>query len=174
MSDNPDQRATSHAKTLDLDRQKTALDRARALKQEFDRANTAHDHSREQQRTRQPDPIKRPTSHAKTVDSNEKETALALKKQFDRADAAHVQSRERDNARQPEKAGIPSHAPRAEPHLRPEGEIRRAVDRQIDKEKLARDNQRAKELAQAFRERDEQQKTRDRENDRDKGRGHSR
>ncbi len=178
VSDTPQDRATSHAKSLDLDGQKTALERARALKEAFDRAKSAQDHSREQERTRQPEPVERPTSHAKMVDLNERESPLdrarALKREFNRTDAVHEQSRAQEKARQSRETDGPSHAPRAEPHLRPEGDIRRAVDRQIDKEKLARDHQRAKELAQAVREREEPHRQRDREDDRDRSRGRSR
>ncbi len=92
MSDNLNKRSTSFAKTVDgLAHEESALDRARALKTEFDRAKNAHEHSPEKEKTRQT-----------------QETASL------------------------------SHAPVPEPHLRPDSQIRRAVDRQIDKEKQAK------------------------------------
>lgn len=172
MSDNLNNRTTSHAKTVDLNEQKTALDRAHALKEEFDRAKAAHGQSLEQEKTRQPDLNKRSTSHAKTVDLNGQKNALerapSLREQFDRADAAQVKAREQDNTRQAENTSSPSHAPRPEAHLRPEGEIRRAVDKQIDKEKLARENQRAKELNEAYKARLNQTKSTGRNKDMDR------
>jgi hypothetical protein len=118
-------RSTSHAKTVDLDHQKNALDRALALNEEFKRAKAAQDRALQQ------------------------EKIVPL-----------------------EKTG-PSHAPRPEPHLRPEGEIRRAVDKEIDQEKLERENQRARELNEAIKRQAEQQKMQ-LNNQRHKGMEHSR
>jgi hypothetical protein len=154
VSDNLNRRTTSHAKTLDLNEQNTALDRARALKETFEHAKASRQHSLEQEKPREPDPAKRSTSHAKTVEmdaqKNSLDRAAALKEQFDRAHAAPAKAREQDNARQAQNISGPAHAPRAEEHLRPQGEIRRAVDRQIDKELLAKEDQRAKQASEAY------------------------
>jgi len=117
VSDKPQDRTTSHAKTVDLDQQKNALDRA-----------------------------------------------LSLKEQFDRAKAAQ-QSLEQQQIQQREKQGHTSHAPRPEQHLRPQGPDRRAVDRQIDKEQLSKEAQRAQQL---YKERQNQQKMLGVDHDRDK------
>jgi hypothetical protein len=178
VSDNLNRRTTSHAKTLDLTEHNTALDRARALKEQFERANAVQGPSHEQLKTRPPDPPKRATSHAKTVTLTEQKTALdrarALKAEFDRTRAAPPKAREQDNSRQVETVRGRSHAPRAEQDLKPKGEIRRAVDRQIDKEKLAKENQRALALNQAYKELQQQQKGRDLNRDRGTGRSYGR
>jgi hypothetical protein len=154
VSDNLNRRSTSHAKTLDLNEHNTALDRARALKETFEHAKASRPHSLEKEKTRQPDPSKRSTSHAKTVEmdaqKNSFDRAAALKEQFDHAHAAPVNAREQDNVRQAENISGPSHAPRAEQHLRPQGEIRRAVDRQTDKEMIAKENERARQASEAY------------------------
>jgi hypothetical protein len=130
VSDNLRKRTTSHAKTVDgLVHEESALDRARALKEEFNRDKPAPEHSR---------------------------------------------AREHDKDQQSEKAVDLAHSPRPEPHLRPEGPIRREVDRQIDKEKLEKLNQRAKELSKACKEDDERHKSLDLAHDWQKTRHHSR
>ena len=123
VSDNSTKRSTSFAKTVnDLVHEESALDRARALKAEFDRAKNAHEHSPEKEKTRQTQ----------------------------------------------ETASLP-HAPVPEPHLRPDGsQIRRAVDRQIDKEKQAKAGGRPKAVSDAYKARFNQHKTLNRDHDRDK------
>jgi hypothetical protein len=98
VSDAAKTRATSHAKSVDLTHDQSALDRARALKEQFQRVQSGQEHAREQQ-----------------------------------------------NIPQQQRTGEQSHAPRPQAHLRPQGQIRRAVDRQIDKEKLAKENERARQ-----------------------------
>ncbi len=52
VSDNSTKRSTSFAKTVnDLVHEESALDRARALKEQFDRAKTAHEHAPEKEKT---------------------------------------------------------------------------------------------------------------------------
>jgi hypothetical protein len=51
VSADPKPRSTSHAKTVDLDQQKNALDRALKLQKEFERANTAKGNSLTQQKS---------------------------------------------------------------------------------------------------------------------------
>jgi len=123
VSDNSTKRSTSFAKTVnDLVHEESALDRARALKAEFDRAKNAHEHSPEKEKTRQT-----------------QETASL------------------------------SHAPVPEPHLRPDGsQIRRAVDRQIDKEKQVKAGARPKALSDAYKARFNQHKILNPDRDRDK------
>ncbi|MGC2468004.1 MAG: hypothetical protein WA517_22630 [Candidatus Acidiferrum sp.] len=123
VSDNSTKRSTSFAKTVDdLVHQENALDRARALKAEFDRAKNAHEHSPEKEKTRQTQ----------------------------------------------ETAGL-SHAPVPEPHLRPDSQIRRAVDRQIDKEKQAKAGANPKAVRDAYKARfNQQHKMLRRDHDRDK------
>jgi hypothetical protein len=154
VSDNLNRRTTSHAKTLDLNEQTTALDRARALREEFERAKASSQKSLEQEKPREPDPNKRTTSHAKTVDLGEQKNSLdrarALKEQFGRTNVGHEHAREQQNIPQQQRTAEASHAPRPEAHLRPAGEIRRAVDREIDKEKLAREDQRARQASEAY------------------------
>ena len=172
VSDNLNKRTTSHAKTVDLNEQKTALDRARSLKEQFDRSKAGHQHSLEHEKPRQPDLNKRSTSHAKTVDLSEQKNSLertpALKEQFDRTNKGHEHAREQQNTPQEQRTAEASHAPRPEAHLRPQGEIRRAVDRQIDKEKLAREHQRALEANQAYKARLNQTKSTGRNKDMDR------
>jgi hypothetical protein len=172
VSDNLNNRTTSHAKTVDLTEHNSALDRARALKEAFEHAKASRQHSLEQEKPREPDPASRSTSHAKTVDLGEQKNSLdraaALKSQFEQAHAMPVKAREQDNVRQPENISGPPHAPRAEQHLRPQGEIRRAVDRQIDKEMLARENERARQVSEAYKARlNQTRQNRNKDMDRD-------
>lgn len=178
MSDNLNKRTTSHAKSLDLDEHKTALDRARALKDEFERAKEAQEPARAPEKDRLPAPGDRTTSFAKTLDANERKTALEraapLKAQFARANDAPEHAREHEKTRQPESAHGLGYGARPEAHLRPEGEIRRAVDKQIDKEQREKLIQRLKESNQACKERAAQQKARNLNKDRHRTMEHDR
>lgn len=154
VSDAAKTRATSHAKSVDLTHDQSALDRARALKEQFQNAKAARQKSIEREKPRERGSGERITSYAKSVNMDAKESSLdrtaPLKGQFNRTQTAQekprAHAREQQNVPEIKRRAEPSHAPRAEQHLRlPDGPIRRAVDRQIDKEKLARDNERARQ-----------------------------
>ena len=106
---------------------------------------------------------KRSTSFAKTVDGlvheeSALDRALSLKEEFERAKSVHEHAREQERPPRTQETMGTSHAPKPEPHLRPEGNIRRAVDRKIDNEKLKQAGQRAKELKDALKEHEQQHK----------------
>jgi hypothetical protein len=154
VSDNNKTRATSHAKSVDLAHDQSAIDRARALNEEFKRAKAARQQSLEREKPAERGSGERITSYAKSVNMDAKESSLdrtaPLKGQFNRTQTAQEKprphAREQQNVPEEKRRAEPPHAPRAEPHLRlPDGPIRRAVDRQIDKEKLAKENERARQ-----------------------------
>jgi len=95
------------------------------------------------------------TSHAKSLPTDERKTSLdrqaRLKDVFDRATAGLEAEKTQAQGGQEGRGEPKSHAPAPELHLRPEGEIRRAVDRQIDKEKLSKETARAEALAEEIR-----------------------
>jgi len=154
VSDNPYNRATSHAKTVRVNEQETALDRARALKERFDHAKAAQQPLSEPEKPRQLESPARSTSYAKSLDNGEQKNALdrarALREQFARTNARPEAAREQQNLPPGQKAAQAAHAPRPEQHLRAEGEIRRTVDRAIDREKLAKEDQRARQANEEF------------------------
>ncbi len=153
MSDNPYNRTTSHAKAVRVNEQESALDRARALKERFDHAKDAQA-PREPEKPREHDPGARSTSYAKNLDLGEQKNSLdrarALREQFARTNARPEPAREQQNIPPGQRAAQPAHAPRPEQHLRAEGEIRRTVDRAIDREKLAKEDQRARQANEEF------------------------
>ena len=111
MSETPDERSVSHARTVDLGQSQNALDRAQKLKEEFERAK-AKDDAQEQQKSRQDG-----------------------------------------------KSEQQSHAPHPQLHLKPpDDDIRRDVDKQIDKEKISKLQERAKALKEACEQDFKQQK----------------
>jgi hypothetical protein len=120
------------------------------------------------------DSADRTASHAKTLDLDQQQTALdrraQLREAFDRAQAAKLKSQEQQQPKAEAKELGNSHAPRPEPHLKPIGEIRRAVDREIDNEKMQREAERSKAITEAFRERAMQQRLRESELNHDRDR----
>jgi hypothetical protein len=150
VSDNPQKRSTSFAKTVDLEHQNNALDRARALNEEFQRAKAARGHSLEHGKSRGPEPPVRATSHAKAVDLDHQKNALdraaSVGQPFARAVAVPEHAREQQNLPRGKGRAETAHAPRPEQHLRlPDGQIRRAVDKQIDAQKQRQEDQRARQ-----------------------------
>jgi len=101
------------------------------------------------------EPTKRTTSHAKSVEGlyqpeNALDRARALKEDFERAARHDTNEKTLPQDRTSETPDTSRYAPRPEPHLRPDGPARRAVDRQIDKKERSKEAQRALELAQDF------------------------
>jgi hypothetical protein len=119
-------------------------------------------------------PPERSTSHAKTADLEQQQTALdralALKEEFNRAKAAAERALEQQKAVQASKENQSSHAPVPEQHLRPEGEIRRLVDKQIDEEKQQKENDRSRSISEEYKELAKQQQDRDLELQKDQDR----
>jgi hypothetical protein len=154
VSDDNKSRTTSHAKSVDLTHDQSAIDRARALNEEFQRAKAARQKSLEREKPAERGSGERITSYAKSVNMPGKENSLdraaPLKAQFNRTqtpqEKPRAHAREQQNVPEEKRRAEPPHAPRAETHLRlPEGQIRRTVDKQIHNEKLARENQRARQ-----------------------------
>lgn len=113
MSDTPQKRSTSFAKTLDLEYPQNALDRTRSLSDEFNRAHANEEPKKED---------------SKTAQLQETQTRPAL--------------------------------PALEPHLRPQGRMRMAVDRQFHNEKLTDAQRRALQLKEAAEKRAKQRQGR--------------
>ena len=121
------------------------------------------------------EPTKRTTSHAKSVEGlyqpeNALDRARALKQDFERAARHDTNEKTLPQDRTSETPDTSRYAPRPEPHLRPEGPARRAVDRQIDKQKRSKEAERALELAKDFK----QAKQKNPQMDHQKSRHHSR
>jgi hypothetical protein len=107
---------------------------------------------------------KRTTSFAKSLDDLVKETAAldklspAVREAFNRSADDLQWQNERAGKRRGEQERQtderrPSHAPSPQMHLKPEGPVRRAMDRKIDYEKLRAINDAAKKRAAASRSR---------------------
>lgn len=102
VSENSSDRSVSHSKTVDLDQQQTALDRAQRLKDAYNRA-------------------------------------LAEKLEPEKSAPTEAHSKQIQN----------NHTPAQDLHLRPAGEIRQIVDKQIDAENRQKEIERAKALNEA-------------------------
>jgi hypothetical protein len=109
---------------------------------------------------------KRTTSFSKTIDEEYQQTViernLRLTESFERSAAERAipaQDRRFDRTQGGSRAAVP------QPHLRPQGRVRRQVDRQFDNESRAREHARAL----AVRNERLREAERDRERDRDYG-----
>ena len=137
MSGDAHDRTTSHAKTVDLDYQQNGLDRARALKEQFNITKAAQQ-ALEQEKIRQGESAShaapaRTASHAKTVEvdhhQNALDRALSLKEQFGRAKSGQQAfEQERMAAKTNEGSRmVQSDAPRHD--MRPPASMRNGPDR---------------------------------------------
>jgi hypothetical protein len=177
MPKDPPERSTSYAKDLDIEEDRLKeLARARSLQAEFERARAAQQRSRERAPERMPDKPERSTSYAKSLDvgadrQKEVERARSLQAEFNRDKMARERAKEREQAKaQPKVQDEQRHAPHAQQHLRTNQQpIRAIVDREIDKEKQAKEVERARALnEEARRARESNRETgRDRGHDRD-------
>ena len=111
------------------------------------------------------EPKKRTTSFAKHLEDLAKEASAldnklspAVREAFNRsADDLQWQNERAGKSRGEQERQTddrtPSHAPRPQMHLKPDGPVRRAMDRKIDYEKLRAINEAAKKRAAASRSR---------------------
>ncbi len=109
----------------------------------------------------------RPTSFAKSIDLDHQQKsvldrALKLKEEYLRAHAKDKgPEQEKDKAQ-----SKPFSPPPLQQHLRPDGSIRRAVDRNLHKAALAKD--RAKALSEAYKARHNHEKGKDLDKEQDR------
>jgi hypothetical protein len=147
------ERTTSAAKHLDGEQQREGAreEESRKLKDSFEKARQAQK-SIERAKSRKASQPGRTTSAAKTYSPEEVKQAMALKEKFERAVAARKEP-VRTKA-QEQQRDRPRHAPVPQAHLRPDGPIRRKVDRQIFNKEQQKERERSEKTTEALKLRD--------------------